>query len=152
MHGSLLVISGELCSMRLDLMHAGYERSSADSDLVSSAGNSEGNAVIQMRDVFFLNCPFWGLRGTWSHACRLRDEARAKQQEVEALSAELTTVNAVVTTKGRALTAAQASIDALTHRALTAEGTLHTLMAGDGALHIYLSRFWTSGTCNNASS
>ncbi|BDA42075.1 probable microtubule-associated protein [Coccomyxa sp. Obi] len=55
---------------------------------------------------------------------RLRDEARAKQHEVEALSAELTTVNAAVATKNRALTAAQASIDALTHRALTAEADL----------------------------
>lgn len=44
--------------MRLDLMHAGYETSSADSDFVSSAGNSEGNAVIQMRDVFFKIAPF----------------------------------------------------------------------------------------------
>ncbi len=69
--------------------------------------------------------PLLGSSMSISHACRLRDEARAKQQEVEALSAELTTVNAAVATKGRALTAAQASIDALTHRALTAEGMLH---------------------------
>ncbi len=54
---------------------------------------------------------------------RLRDEARAKQKEADALSAELTTVNGAVATKDRALKAASGTIEALTQRALTAEGT-----------------------------
>ena len=56
---------------------------------------------------------------TWS---RLRDELHAKRREAEALEAEVGTLHAGLATKERALAAAAAARDALSQRALQAEG------------------------------
>lgn len=59
--------------------------------------------------------------------CRLRDEVRAKAREGEKLEQELTTVNALIATKDRALKSADDKIDSLNQRALKAEGASQIL-------------------------
>ena len=62
--------------------------------------------------------------------CRLRDEVRAKQRELERLEGEVSTLTGTLSTKSRALAAASAASEQLKQRALKAEGAIAGHSAG----------------------